>query len=210
MKKLQLIPVVILLLASCKTQENKTTEGTPSPTNTTVSSTAIVYTDSAVDKNGTKLYMAFDTAKSTVSLDFKGEKMELAQQPSGSGIRYAGNGYEYEEWQGEIKLRKDGNVVFENELAFKNKGINQPSNDVGMTENFSGANGERMHVTYNTSGDAPVALVTYKDNAEKTLNQVIAWAKGGVYKNKEMTWEVNGDKGILTLGGKKIQMKKAD
>jgi hypothetical protein len=64
------------------------------------------------DTSGSILERSFDNAANTALLIFNGEIIEMKGDTVASGIQYSNAHYEYREWQGEITLKKDGEVVF--------------------------------------------------------------------------------------------------
>ena len=67
-----------------------------------------------VGDNRDTLFMQFDTVKKSAVFRYKGEPILLQSQPTGSGIKYTNADFEYNEWQGESTLKKNGNVIFSN------------------------------------------------------------------------------------------------
>ena len=153
-------------------------------------------TETFTNSNGETLSATY--TDETVTLNFNGETIVLQQQPSGSGIRYVNDIYEYTEWQNEVELKKNGTVIF----ALKEQ-------EPGMTENFVNADGKTLTVTYNTEGETPTATITYEEYTDQVLTQIpeSASAKGAEYKNETMKWATNADGGVLTINGKNISFK---
>lgn len=128
MKHLTLAAFLLAGLAACNQPASTTESDTHISTDTAVISPAPAPSTAGMDttnmihgtataSNGDVLHMNFDTARSKVFLDLRGEKIELDQQVSGSGVRYTNPNYEYIEWHGQITLTKDGAIVFENAAA---------------------------------------------------------------------------------------------
>ncbi|MDO5665958.1 MAG: hypothetical protein Q4G63_11975 [Bacteroidia bacterium] len=74
----------------------------------------------------------------------------------------------------------------------------------GKANSFVDTNGNMMTVTYDTSGEAPIAIVTYLDYQEVMLAQIpgSAWAKGAEYENEAMKWIAKENGGKLIIDGK--------
>lgn len=110
--------IVSLLLSSC---DRQTTSNTKSAAQQTTKQGAhdATYSDKIVharvtDKSGAPLLeMTFNNAKRRAILYFRGETIEVKQDTTASGIRYSNQHYDYREWHGEIKLKKDGKIVFQ-------------------------------------------------------------------------------------------------
>lgn len=114
MKKMFLVLTVLtgaLVFNSCK-QSNK--QATVEEIELT-SAVSEVVKDSITDANGNNLYLTFDNSKGTVDVVLNGDTATLLQDTTASGIKFADSNYEYVEWQGKITLKKDGNIVFENQ-----------------------------------------------------------------------------------------------
>lgn len=150
------------------------------------------------NSKGEKIDITYNTAEETATIVFNGETIELKQQSSASGIHYANDTYEYTEWQDEIELKKNGEVVFSNKGEYAE-----------ATFNFVDADGKVLTVTYDTSGDIPTATINYEGFENQVLAQVpeSAWAKGAEYKNETLKWISNENGGDLTVNGKTISFK---
>lgn len=62
---------------------------------------------------GETLHAIFNNTRGTASFTLNGERIEMVQDTMASGIRFMNDLYEYEEWQGRITLKKEGNIIFE-------------------------------------------------------------------------------------------------
>ena len=71
-----------------------------------------IVTSTITNNNGKSIDVTYNTAEETATIVFNGETIVLQQQPSASGIRYANDTYEYTEWQDEVELSRNGQVVF--------------------------------------------------------------------------------------------------
>lgn len=109
MKKITLLMATIALIASCKKKENK-----PVATTAVVTDSA-VFKDSVTGHLGKVLKMTFDNNAHTAQLLFEGETINLKQDTTASGIKYSNTNYIYNEWHGEITLKKGNEIVFSNQ-----------------------------------------------------------------------------------------------
>ena len=71
-----------------------------------------VVTATITNSDGVSLKLKFNNAEGTCELEFNGEVIELKQQRMASGIKYSNDHFVYSEWHGEIRLYKDGKLVF--------------------------------------------------------------------------------------------------
>ena len=101
MKKITFILATSLLLLAIACNNSKKNQE-----NSEVIATTIT------NNNGKSIDVTYNTAEETATIVFNGETIVLQQQPSASGIRYANDTYEYTEWQDEVKLSRNGQVVF--------------------------------------------------------------------------------------------------
>jgi hypothetical protein len=69
-------------------------------------------TSSVINQDGDRLDMSFNNTRNTAAFVFKGDLIEMKQDTMASGIRYSNPPYEFTEWHGEIRLKKDGKVIF--------------------------------------------------------------------------------------------------
>ncbi|MCY1533107.1 hypothetical protein D9M68_684190 [compost metagenome] len=76
-----------------------------------------IVNSTAVNKKGEKLEMSFNNTKNIAQVEWQGEKIELAQQPTASGIRYTNEHYELMGKGELVNLIKDGKVIFESVKA---------------------------------------------------------------------------------------------
>lgn len=103
--------VGVLTLTSCKgnkQQEAVVEEVTiETPVNEMVK-------DTIVDAKGNKMYLTFNNPEGLLEVVFNGDTINMMQEITASGIKFNNADYEYEEWQGKIKLKKNGEIVFDN------------------------------------------------------------------------------------------------
>lgn len=144
---------------------------------------------------GQQLEATFDTANELVTIIFEGDTAVLKQQPSASGINYKNDTYEYTEWQNEIELLKNGEVIFSNVDKDKR---------VSVGETLKDAEGEILTLFYDTTAETPTVTISYKDIKDKVLTQNYAWANGGEYEGENLKWTTNDQGGILEIDGKAV------
>lgn len=99
----------VFVLASCNQKKEATVEEIET---VSVINDEIVK-DSVVGVKGDVLYLTFNNSKGLVNVVLQGDTITLLQDTTASGIKFNNTQYVYEEWQGQITLKKDGNIVFE-------------------------------------------------------------------------------------------------
>lgn len=70
--------------------------------------------NSATNAAGQRLDMDFNNNNNTAVMNYGGETVVLNADTTASGIRYSNADYTYEEWQGHIILKRNGQVIFDN------------------------------------------------------------------------------------------------
>lgn len=168
-----------LLLTSCTgTSKQENSEQTTAET----VADDIVKTTST-DKDGQKLEMTFNNTKSTATLIFKGETIELEQQKAASGIWYKNAQYELRGKGNDIDLTKDGELVFTHK-------------DDIVTSSIKNKEGQTLDMTFNnTTNEAKV----YLDGGEQ-IDLVGQTPGSGIwYKNDH--YELRGK-------GENVELKK--
>ena len=101
MKKITFILATSLLLLAIACNNSKKNQE-----NSEVIATTIT------NSNGKSIDVTYNTTEETATIVFNGETIVLQQQPSAPGTRYANDTYEYTEWQDEVELSRNGQVVF--------------------------------------------------------------------------------------------------
>lgn len=187
MKKLTFILAAIVLLFAAACNNSKKNQDNSEEITATIN-----------NSKGETLNITYNNTAETATIVFNGETIALKQQPSASGIHYANDTYEYTEWQDEIELKKNGEVVFSNKGEYAE-----------ATFNFIDADGKVLTVIYDTSGETPTVTVTYEEHKDVVLTQIpeSAWAKGAEYENETLKWVSNENGGDLTVNGKTISFK---
>jgi Membrane-bound lysozyme-inhibitor of c-type lysozyme len=105
-KKLLVLTIMgILLFDSCQQNNNFNEESAPMMEE--------IVRNSVTDAHGTKLYMTFDNDRATATFEFEGKTIKMTQDTMASGVRCTNKQYEFMEHQGNITLKKDGQLVFE-------------------------------------------------------------------------------------------------
>ncbi|MDL2255446.1 MliC family protein [Parabacteroides sp. OttesenSCG-928-G06] len=74
-----------------------------------------IVTNSVTDKQGNTLEMSFNKTQGTATLVLNGETFTLKQDTTASGLRAHNDNYTYEEWQGHIVVKKNEEIIFDNE-----------------------------------------------------------------------------------------------
>jgi len=64
-------------------------------------------------QNNNKPDMAYDNANGTATMRLNGQNITLKADTTASGLRFKNSEYEYEEWKGNVVLKKNGQVVFD-------------------------------------------------------------------------------------------------
>jgi membrane-bound inhibitor of C-type lysozyme len=72
---------------------------------------------SVTNDSGTTLDMTFNNTQGTALFIVNGDTIDMKQDTMASGVKYSNSSYEYNEWQGNITLKKDGKVIFEQKDA---------------------------------------------------------------------------------------------
>lgn len=116
LKKGFFLIAVCLAIFGCsgrKANHNQSKQAEVSATNVpdTLTQPKIV-TATIANKDGAVLLLKFNNATGTCEIEVDGEKAELKQQRMASGIKYSNDHFLYTEWHGEIRLYKDGKLVF--------------------------------------------------------------------------------------------------
>lgn len=114
MKSIILVSGLLLSLVafSCQKAE-KNSEETASQTAVAEPKADEIIRDTVTNKDGVQLAMAFNNTNQTATFVLNGETIDLKQERMASGIKYSNATYEYTEHQGDMTLKKGGNVVFQ-------------------------------------------------------------------------------------------------
>lgn len=178
--------ITALLLTSCK--EKPKQENVETTTETVEKVADDIVTTSLTDKDGKTLEMVFNNTKGTASLTLNGETIELVQERSGSGIWYKNDHYELRGKGNDLKLTKNGSLVFEHE------------DDIVSTV-LQDKEGQTLNMTFNnTNGTAKVYL-----NGGQQIDLVAEKAASGIwYKNDLYELRGKGEHLELTKEGKTI------
>lgn len=114
-----LIPVVVvfLLFGACQNQKSSRSAGAiVSEEETKVDSSAVmnneIISSAITNKEGITLKQTFNNSMGTCILELNGERIELQQERTASGIRYSNEHFTYTNWHGETHLYKDGSLIF--------------------------------------------------------------------------------------------------
>ncbi|MCC9070204.1 hypothetical protein LNQ49_01115 [Flavobacterium sp. F-65] len=117
MRKVKLagaIMIAALAISSCKndSKETKLDKDSTSIESTEAITSAEIITDTVTNSEGIQLITNFDNEKGTLTIDLSGEKIEMVQDTTASGVKAHNDKYEYTNWHGETQLKKDGKVIF--------------------------------------------------------------------------------------------------
>ena len=108
--------VIIVVFASCASrqtsQDRKQSNEVATVNSTDTLKTGKIITATITNKEGVTLTLRFNNAEQTCKLELNGEKIELKQERMASGIRYSNEHFVYTEWHREIRLYKDGKLIF--------------------------------------------------------------------------------------------------
>jgi len=179
--------VAAVLLTACNQQSKQENTDITKAEETTATSDDIV-TQSLTDKEGNTLDMSFDNANGTVTLNFKGETIELDQQRSASGIWYKNDHYELRGKGNDIWLKKDGEVIFEHQ-------------DDKVSIEVRNDNGDVLNMTFNNTEGTVKAYL----NGGEQIDLVEQKAASGIwYKNDHYELSGKGNHYELKKDGKII------
>lgn len=103
-------------------------------------------------------------------------------------------------------LKKIEGELSENYILIKTE-LEPPldSNEGYTLESFKGSDDKDYNLVFNTNPTIPTVLITC-EGFQKMLSQTQAWAKGAEYAGSNTRLIVKGDKGILTIKGRKIEL----
>jgi len=175
-----------LIFTACNTSTRPTNE--PTEQNTVNAGTDEIVQNTVTNSNGTTLQMTYNNTKGTATFVLNGETIELKADTVASGIKYSNPQYIYVEHQGNIKLMKNGEVVFEK------------SNDDVIKTSATNKAGTKMDMEYdNTKGTAKFKL--NDETIELTADTV---ASGIQYSNDDYVYTEHQGKGILKKNGKVV------
>lgn len=110
-----LVTVCLLLLACAGRRANQNQDKKSETTNAVQADTITqenVVTAKITNNDGVSLKLKFNNAERTCEAEFNGEIINLKQQPMASGIKYSNDRFLYTEWHGQIRLYKEGKLVF--------------------------------------------------------------------------------------------------
>lgn len=196
MKKTALAIVILTggVLVSCS-NNNRTrqqdvrpaaqyTDPAPPATRTPIVRDEIV-SSSVTDAQGNRMDLNFNNTLGTATVNFDGEVIEMTQDTTASGVRMHNDNYEYEEWQGHVVLKRDGNVVFDNVNNINTVGSNN-RNNLNMTFN-------------NNNGTATIRL-----NGQNIVLRADTTASGLRFSNNDYVYEEWKGHRVLKKNGEVI------
>ena len=117
MKKSNLLIMALagLTLVSCGQKNKKDATVVESVTTTETKTTDQIVKSSFSDPGGKTLEISFNKVDGTATAVLNGEKIALKRDTTASGVRMHSDKYEYEEWQGNIVIKKEGKVIYNSE-----------------------------------------------------------------------------------------------
>ena len=159
-----------MFLVSCNTNTKKSepvkTDGTEIKEikNELVKSTV-------TDGKGNTMNLTFDDAKGTATVDLNGTKIYMDRDTTASGVRMHNDEYQYEEWQGRIILKKNGEVVFDS----KNE----------VTASVANKAGKKLDLVFNNNNNTAVVMF----NGQEIQLKADTTASGIRYSNADYVYE---------------------
>lgn len=175
-----------LFFTSCK-ETPKQENNQATKTDTVEKTVDEIVTSSLTDTDGNKLEMSFNNTKDIVTVNFKGETIEMARQKSASGIWYKNDHYELLGKGNDIDLIKDGKVIFTHK-------------DEILTSTAIDKEGKKLEMSFNNTQD----IVTVKFNGEIIEMVGQKPASGIWYKNDNYELTGKGESVELKKDGKTI------
>lgn len=175
------------LLASCNPQPAQ--NGAESA-NTEVVTPALdtIVTLLLTDSTGNTLEMIFDNPRDVVTIRFNGDSAELASQKAASGIWYSNERYDLSGKGNDIRLTRDGQLVFEHV-------------DEKVSVEVRNAKGEVLRMTFNNSAGTVRAYLNDGEQIEMTAQKS---ASGIWFKNSQYELLGKGDRYELLKDGKTV------
>lgn len=175
------IGIVAMTLFMACNQNKKNDKAEKANTEKVESANDDLVNQSLTDKNGNELKMKFNNAKNIVTIEYGGEKAELAGKRAASGIWYANDQYELRGKGNNITLKKDGETIFEHQdniIAIQSKN----------------GKGDVLNMTFNNTQGTVKA---YLNGGEEINMQQQKSASGFWYKNEN--YELRGKGNDITL-----------
>jgi len=153
---------------------------TPIPSEGIVSSTV-------TDNNGNSLDLRYNNDLGTATVELDGETIYMTQDTTASGVRMHNNEYQYEEWQGHVVLKKNGQTVFDNKDEATGSATNKQGKKLNMKFN-------------NNNNTATIKL----DNGEDIMLRADTTASGMRYSNNDYVLEEWQGHTVLKKNGKVV------
>lgn len=117
MKKFPIIAGIAFMTILTSCQNNSTVRENTSESSTTgvlqMPERENTVSSSVTNDKGQVLDMVFNNSDNSAVFTFENEIIHLKGDTMASGIRYSNHRYLFEEWQGHMKLSKDGHIIFE-------------------------------------------------------------------------------------------------
>jgi len=194
MKKAVLTIAVIsgALLMSCNNNRNNQQATRPAEQFTTPAPATTpepivseeVVSNYVTDNQGRRMDLVFNNTRGTATVNLDGETINMVQDTMASGIRMHNDEYEYEEWQGHVVLKRDGQVIFDNKNNINTVGANTNANN-------------KLNITYNNNNNT----ATVRINGQNIVLRADTTASGLRYSNNEYVYEEWKGHGVLKRNG---------
>lgn len=187
MKKALLIvnAILVAMIATSCGGNCKPREATGENVETVAVDTSNIVNLSYTDADGNNIDLIFDDNNEVVNINYMGEEAVLTSQKPASGFWYANENYELIGKGNDIRLTKDGQVVFEHK------------DEIAALE-AKNEKGDVLNIEFNkTTGEAKICLNGGEqiDLAEKSV------ASGFCYTNSNYELSGKGDHYKLTKDG---------
>lgn len=117
MKGTMLIVIVAFLIISCtnaNTEKNTAPPPPPIPDSVFINTTDSIVSSSVANNKGETLFMKYNNKQGTAVFILGKDTLHLKQDTTASGVHYSNKDWEYEEWHGEITLKKGSKIIFTN------------------------------------------------------------------------------------------------
>lgn len=177
------------ILISCnsnKSTQNQSSQGDDSVVLSPTTTDEIVI-DTIINASGQALYLKHNNTQGILTATLNGETIEMKRDTTASGVAASNDHYKYTEWQGEVKLEKDGKTIFES----KGDEVSNTAKD---------KDGIEMNMVFNNTRHT--AIVILKGDTIKLLDQKPA--SGIWYRNDHYELRGKGSNVELTRDGKTI------
>lgn len=188
-KQVFIIFSVFSIFVSCTSNtstQNQSGQGEDSLLQPPVTHDDIVV-DTIISASGQALYLKHNKTQNIITATLNGETIEMKRDTTASGVSASNEHYKYTEWHSEIKLEKDGKIIFES------------TGDV-FSDLAKDAKGNEMKMVFNKAQHTVTVMLN--DDTIQLLDQKPA--SGLWYKNEHYELRGKGNIVELTKDGKTI------